>query len=78
MGFIVFGVAAIGLVVALSVTLSRRTTYRGAPSGTGRRGLAGGSGGGADTGYWGGDSGGGDCGGGGGGGGGGDGGGGGC
>ncbi|MFF0726219.1 hypothetical protein [Streptomyces sp. NPDC004134] len=67
MGFIIFGVAAIGLVVALSVTLSRRTTYRGVPSGRGRRGFTGGSGGGADTGFWGGDGGGGDCGGGGGG-----------
>ncbi|AKH83738.1 hypothetical protein AA958_17705 [Streptomyces sp. CNQ-509] len=67
MGFIVFGVAAIGLVVALSFTLSRHPADRGVPSGTRRRGFAGRSGGGADTGYWGGDSGGGDCGGGGGG-----------
>lgn len=55
MGFLIFGVVAIGLVVALSAASSRRSTHRGRLPGASRWGGAGGT----DAGGWGGDFGGG-------------------
>ncbi|WP_407560127.1 hypothetical protein [Streptomyces sp. 184] len=66
MGFLIFGVASIGLLVALSAAVSRRSTHRGGLSGKGRWGGVGGAAAGTDAFGWvgdtGGGSGGGDCG----------------